>query len=448
MSKQKIFKNNFFYKLLFFYARIFHRIYYKKITVAGLENIPKNVPLLFAPNHQNALMDALAILFAANRPVGFLARADIFKKAFVANLLNTLKIMPVYRMRDGFETLSNNKEIFQKTIDVLKSEIPICILPEGNHLGEKRLRPLKKGIGRIAFQAETEESFQLGLHIIPVGIDYSNYFNAGTDLLVHFGKPISIADYKQLLSENPVKALNSFTSDLSAQMKNLMIHIPETHYETILQSTKMYEPNVWNTLNLKRHPYNKLVIKQYIAQKASEVLNENLELFNQLSNQMQEYNQKLKEFKIRDWLLQEKQIKALPLFLEIVLTMLVLPLHIIGMLFFYIPYKIPVYAAKSIKDPIFKGSIRFGAALLLFPIYYLILLLALHFFSPFERINVVLALTLPVIGYFTFYNYIHLLKLQGKIRLFLLKTFKKPEYNNIQEKRKEIIQIIQTITKH
>jgi 1-acyl-sn-glycerol-3-phosphate acyltransferase len=106
----------------------------------GLEKIPADTPVLFAPNHQNALMDALAVLFAARKPVGFLARADIFKKPAIAKTLNLLKILPIYRIRDGVELLGRNQEVFDNTIEVLNSNTPICILPEGNHEGKKQLR--------------------------------------------------------------------------------------------------------------------------------------------------------------------------------------------------------------------------------------------------------------------------------------------------------------------
>ena len=36
-------------------------LFYKKIKVVGKENFPKGKPILIAPNHQNALIDALLI---------------------------------------------------------------------------------------------------------------------------------------------------------------------------------------------------------------------------------------------------------------------------------------------------------------------------------------------------------------------------------------------------
>ncbi|MEG1909911.1 MAG: 1-acyl-sn-glycerol-3-phosphate acyltransferase, partial [Bacteroidales bacterium] len=81
-------------------------VYYKRLYVKGLENIPLDGrPMIIVSNHQNGLMDALSIL--ASLPFKlhsvFLARADIFKKEKIAKILRWMRIMPVFRQRDGLE---------------------------------------------------------------------------------------------------------------------------------------------------------------------------------------------------------------------------------------------------------------------------------------------------------------------------------------------------------
>ncbi|HNW68701.1 MAG TPA: 1-acyl-sn-glycerol-3-phosphate acyltransferase, partial [Bacteroidales bacterium] len=94
------------YHLLNLYLRFTHnKLYYKKVQIIGRENIPpRGTPTLVIGNHQNALMDALAILYLFDdyrQPV-FIARGDIFKKSnTIAKILRFLKIMPTFRTRDG-----------------------------------------------------------------------------------------------------------------------------------------------------------------------------------------------------------------------------------------------------------------------------------------------------------------------------------------------------------
>ena len=47
------------------YVRFIDFIIHKKTIVNGKENVPKNVPIVFAPNHQNALMDAMVLVCMA-----------------------------------------------------------------------------------------------------------------------------------------------------------------------------------------------------------------------------------------------------------------------------------------------------------------------------------------------------------------------------------------------
>ena len=102
------------------------------------------------------------------------------RRKMIASILYFLKILPVYRIRDGFSSLKGNDEIFLKTIDVLKNKNGLVILPEGDHAGFRRLRQLKKGICRVAFQSDEATGFNLKIKIIPVGIEYSNYTQVQT----------------------------------------------------------------------------------------------------------------------------------------------------------------------------------------------------------------------------------------------------------------------------
>lgn len=433
------------YSLLYAYASVIHRLYYRRITVVGFEKIPAKTPVIFAPNHQNALMDALAVLFAARRTVVFLARADIFKKPVIAKLLNFLRILPIYRIRDGAESLSLNQEVFNNTVDVLKSDIPICILPEGNHEGQKRLRPLKKGIFRIAFQAEESTSYDLDLNIIPVGIDYSNYFEAGSDLLIVFGKPIKIAEYADQYRENEQKTIYSLMNVLSDGMKSVMLDIPEEYYDVISEIIEMYEPNVWNTCNIKRHPYNKLTIKQYLIQKVSDAFAKDPKKAVTVSNALKSYYDKLSKINLTDCLMQQKPPHFIGLFINFLLSLLLLPIHFYGLILNYLPYKIPVWLAAKIKDLHFKSSVQFGISLLLFPVYYMITIAVFCLLTKGHMLTMLFALTLPVSGLFTLYNYKHMKKLLQRFRLFTFRLTKTNQYNALHNERVQLIELIKSI---
>ena len=100
------------YQLLRYYVRFALWLSHKRIVVIGRKQIPHGKPIIFAANHQNALMDSLSIVCTNPSQSVWLARADIFKSKLARPILRFLKMTPVYRMRDGKDSLSNNEQVF------------------------------------------------------------------------------------------------------------------------------------------------------------------------------------------------------------------------------------------------------------------------------------------------------------------------------------------------
>ena len=101
------------YEILKFLVKLIHDWFYRRIIIIGRKNIPKNKGVIFAPNHQNALMDPLAIIFTNSLQTVFLTRSDVFRSVLVP-IFSYFKMLPVYRIRDGAKSLKQNEEIFNK----------------------------------------------------------------------------------------------------------------------------------------------------------------------------------------------------------------------------------------------------------------------------------------------------------------------------------------------
>ena len=237
-ANREIHKRNFIYYNIYPYVRIFFFHFYGKVQVKGLENIPKGQPVIFAPNHQNALMDALIVLFASPQDVVFLARADIFNTRFMAFFFNSLKILPVFRQRDGATELGKNEEIFDISVNILKNRHHMCVMPEGNHGHQRKLRAFGKGIFRIAFTAQEDHGTEPFVKIIPVGIDMSDYVKQNASLFINFGEPMEMSDYWELYQEAPPRALNAAKKDLIDNLKPLMIDIETDEYYEVVMSLR------------------------------------------------------------------------------------------------------------------------------------------------------------------------------------------------------------------
>lgn len=220
------------YRVLKHIIRFCLYFYHKEIQVHGLENIPKNKPVLFVPNHQNALIDVLLVGVDCKRNPYFLARSDIFGKPFLNTFFKYIKMIPIYRIRDGRNTLAKNDEVFDICAQVLTRGEAIVMFPEGNHSLKRRVRPLSKGFTRVLFRA-LERSPDLDIQIVPVGLNYMHAERFPDSVSVYYGEPIAVqALYNQ---ENILKSATHIKDAVSARLEKLTTHISsEVHYKEVI----------------------------------------------------------------------------------------------------------------------------------------------------------------------------------------------------------------------
>jgi len=372
-NRENIEKWSWKYWLLRHYQDFVFRLYFKT-EIVGLEKIPANATLIFAPNHQNALMDALGMLslYSNWQPV-FLARADIFKKPAIIKILTFLKIMPVYRIRDGYENLSLNDEIFLKTMDVLRNKNGLIILPEGNHAGFKRLRQLKKGIARIAFQAEDASDGELNIIIVPVGLEYSNYVRFHSKFLIRIGEPFEIKKYLDLYHQNKALAYNALIAELEHGMKETMINIEdEKNYDSYLSIIDLFSERYIKKNKLSKTQNQKFIVDKKIIANYNELKQRNEAEFDDLMDKAAEYGNLLKSNKICTKAAPLSTKKMLWLPFEAIILLLTLPLFTYGAINNIIPILIPYKLSLKFQDVQFHSSVRHVVALILFPLMYLI----------------------------------------------------------------------------
>jgi 1-acyl-sn-glycerol-3-phosphate acyltransferase len=414
MSKENIEKYSARYALVKSVAGFWHNnIFYRKVIVLGRENINPEDHLIFAPNHQNALMDALAVLFTQQGQLIFLARADIFKRKTIAAILYFLKILPVYRIRDGFRSLKGNDEIFTKTIDVLKSKNGLVILPEGDHAGFRRLRQLKKGICRVAFQSAEATGYKLNIKIIPVGLEFSNYSRYRQVLTVVYGKPIEVSEFYNLYKEGPERALNELRSKLSNEMKRLMVHIEsEEDYEAIDELRSMINGKYSDDIK-----YPKLFRDRILINKMNLLKTSNPSVYAKICSLSLQVKTDTKELNTGYRLLEKKKHPLGWLVAGMCGIILTFPLFLYGNIFNLTFLEIPNLQIPKIRDPQFHSSIRYSISLILaiifLPVY---LFLSLIIFSSWGE-GLLIFFSLPLSGLFAWNYYLEYRRIIGGFRI-------------------------------
>jgi hypothetical protein len=305
-------------------------------------------------------------------------------------------------------------------------------MPEGNHGDQRKLRPIGKGVFRMAFQAQEKLKNGASVLLIPTGLDYSNYQKFQQDLLVNYGEPIRVADYMDMYSTEPVKATNELKSRLIAGMSHVMIDIQNKEYYQTIQDLRKIRKSKVKTEGryglYEKFLEDKLMVRM-LENFAVNYPSEMEELHAAVSG----YTGLLKKLDLRSWVVSVGKPSFLFLLVQSILMLLTLPLFLVGFILNYLPFRIPVLATKKIKDPQFVSSFKFVIMLLVTPIYYLILLGIFSIFISHIWIRLGAWLMAPFIGFFAFRYYIWFRKISAKWRFTLGITGKKPDYMRLKD---------------
>ncbi|RMG26519.1 MAG: hypothetical protein D6730_08895 [Bacteroidetes bacterium] len=352
------------------------RFFYRKIEVSGSEHLyaRKEKPVIFASNHQNAFMDALVIIHTCRNIPSFLTRADIFQSRLSAEVLYVLRMLPIYRQRDGTDSLKRNEEVFDMCVQVLKDKDAMGIFPEGNHGRRPRLRPLKKGLARIALEAESRNDFSLDVKIFPVGINYSEHTQADSDVLVNYGQPISALEYRQAYQDNPVRAIVMLTQELRKRMEGLMIHISNQEYLDCIDGLrKMFGDELLRMQGENpRHLLKRFHSDKALVAALEAFIKEEKQAAAQLRQQWETYTSLLEETGATDAALQQAPVSARELALRLLLLLLTFPLYLYGAINNFILDYVPLRLARAFKDDHFHASVNMLGRMFVKPLMYLL----------------------------------------------------------------------------
>lgn len=385
-AAREVYKRNFFYYMIYPYVKAFFFKFYGKKEVHGLKNIPRKEAVIMAPNHQNALMDALILLFSAPQDVVFLARADIFSKKVLAFFLNSMKMLPVFRQRDGAAELGKNEDIFDISVDVLHNRHYLCVMPEGNHGHQRRLRTIVKGIFRIAFKAQEKYGNKPFVKILPVGFDVGHYVKQNQTLLIQYGKPIEVSEYWDLYEENNARGINALKERLRVEMLPLMINIQnDEFYETIMELKPIFNSTMREIMGITGEKLiDKFAADKELIVRLEDLAEKDPEPLRDLAAKLDAYLAGLKQQRIRNWVVRDHGY-GVPRRVWRYLTLLVtLPLFLFGFVTNVVPYLLPGYLVRNVKDIQFHSSLKAGLGfLLLFPLVYFLETVAFALISGF-----------------------------------------------------------------
>lgn len=214
------------------------RVYFRRVEVVGVENVPLDSPVIFVLNHPNALVDPAFLFTLAPRRVSFLAKAPLFRMPVVGSFVRAMDSLPVYRRQDEGEDVSKNREMFVAARKLLARGGTIAICPEGVSHDEPRLRPIKTGAARLALGALGSGEVS-NLKIVPAGLYYTSKTKFRSAVLLYFGKPLAVPQVGLEPEGDPPRAtVRELSNQIEDSLREVML---DAEHEEALQTIRRAE---------------------------------------------------------------------------------------------------------------------------------------------------------------------------------------------------------------
>ena len=424
------------------------RIFYKRIHIRNFENLPKEGAVFICSNHVNAFMDPVSLQLHTGRQIFSLARGDVFNKPFMSWLLTRWKIIPIYRQSEGAENLYKNEYSFSMSRNVLNTGNPLIIYPEAICVQERRIRKLKKGAARIAFDVEEQNNFEANLIILPLGMNYSEPSRFRSNLFMNFGEPIFTSKYNELYKQDKAKAINDLTAEIEREMKKLVINIQHKENDDLVEQLYViYKPQLIREIG---HDQNNLEHDFSVSDKIANAVNyfqeKEPQLVDDVKQKMENYTSVLSELDIADDLLSpqgSQTVNSGRILLDVLLSIAGMPLFLVALLMNYLPYKLGHRSASKLAKEIeFHASINMTIGWFSWIGYYLLQLLIVGLCFRNWTLLGAYAIAVPLTAWFALHFAPFLKRTGQRRRLLKLKRSDKDRFEELVAQRKKMFDML------
>lgn len=407
MAKKNIYDKDTTYSILRNWSDWCIRFSYRKTEIHGKENIPENAAIILCPNHCNTLMDALVMLRAYPKETVFGARADIFRKPIIAKIMYFLRILPMVRQRDGLRNVLQNNKTQEVIVETLRHKVRFCLFPEGKHRTRHSLQGLGKGAFRIALAAKSEFGNETPVYIVPVGIEYGDYFRYRSTSLVNYGPALNVTEFiKSDSFESEPQIIEALRKEMTERMTELITYLPsDENYDAKWALVKMLavsdSKKCYGDFGTKL--YKSMSKNRKIAAEIEASMVKEPEKMARLLEKVEKFEERRRKKKVSIFSFRKGR-SVLSSIVKGIAAILGLPYFL-----FSVVSSLPLWAVAAkinsgVKDPAFKNTVNFGVKLSLGTILFLIYTIISFCLCPWWLALTLIILWIP--SYSFIYDYL------------------------------------------
>ncbi|MBC6991799.1 lysophospholipid acyltransferase family protein [Hymenobacter sp. BT491] len=442
-----------FYTVMKPLVQVALRVFFRRLEIRHPERLQEPGPLLIVGNHPNTLMDPLVIAVNRRDPIAFLAKSTFFQNPILRRIMESGNSIPIYRRQDAEtgvggaspeELAARNEAAFSRCYDYLDRRGTIMIFPEGTSISERRLRPLKTGAARIALGAEARHNFQLGLRVLPLGINYFDPTRFLSDVFVNVGQPIRVADYADRYRQDPEGAADALTEEIRVRLEGrLVITRDAADDELVMQVERTFTDHF---IDDKETLYDNYLLSRNLLEGIAYFERHDPVRLNEVRERLKTYLQDLRRVHLTDESLESSRGQGKRWSRGAVAGVKLLlgfPVYLYGVVNNYVPYILPsVVARRATKDVEFVAPIMLVVGMITFTLCYISQIALVEHFVQDWRLTTAYALSLPLTGFYALSYWNSLAARLRRLRAVRLFREHRPVIEGLLRQRAGILRLL------
>ncbi len=418
-------------------------VYFREIEILGEAPSKAVGGRLFVSNHVNAIIDPILVLTTARCEISPVAKTTLWKVPGFRSLLNAVDAVPIARrVDDPKKTGGSNDKVFEHVARWLNRGGNILIFPEGTSHNEPHLTPLKTGAARMLLQAVSgAEAPRLTFQSVALEFDDREKFRSR--VLLIYGPVRNVSDYVEgapqpkpnIAAPSPIAqstgsaqspaVATTLVAALSPIASTDGIVAPpvapppnETFIEKITEQIRadlselLVEGATWDERRLITR------VAEMLANEAGErtlgsfneigrkveasrkMLGGDVKTYQTIQRAVSDYYGQLHALGLKDEDICHKKTLKMASLVSGLLLLFSAPFAAIGMLLYAPPYWIIFLIASRIKSRDETSTIKLGLGLVLYPLWFfsLIVAIALWARSPWNWACLAMCVVTPAIA--------------------------------------------------
>ncbi|MDR9468809.1 1-acyl-sn-glycerol-3-phosphate acyltransferase [Marinospirillum sp.] len=379
------------YRILRYLLRLLVHVYFLRVDSSSQDKVPATGPVILAANHPSSILDSVLLTTELSRPVSYLAKSELFRSPLLARIYTSLGAIPIQRGQGEAAKRTAFQQVFQR----LEEGKCVGIFPEGRNSPHLQLANLRSGTAQMALEVEANNEYQLGLVVVPVGINFQNRELFMSSVLLRFGEAVRVADFADLHQRDPQEAILQLTRHLEQRLRQEANHIEDLRlsqliedlggvYQQAINNRPLDEaPPTGRWQQLKSWFLGWIRPRQITPEDLKELfegrsqLNQALsrasllepELVDDLSQRVNRHKDHLRQFKLRDALDQNFAQPLKERFMRLRMTLYALgmaPLALYGLIHNLLPWLVARFFGKRFHDEALRTFAYFGVGVAAF----------------------------------------------------------------------------------